>query len=168
MCNQLTHEAFVVLERDHALVFVARDGLREFDALLDQSLNPESNGARPDREGRYSYLPATLPASSSIRPGEKGKDTTRVSPLITEVEVIVRGIVEVYRALNEPEAENAGVEVEIPLRVTGDTSDVMNSGSAETHRPDSCLCFLRDLALIGARAGTPAFSAITALMLMRV
>ena len=78
--------------------------------------------------------------------------------MVTEVEVIGRGIVEVHRALDEPESQDSGVEVEIPLRVAGYSGDVMNTGSAETHRPDSCLVFLRDLALVGARPwrATPA------------
>ena len=66
---------------------------------------------------------------------------------------------EVYRALDEPEPEDTGVEVEIPLRVTGNTGDVMNTGRAEAHRPDSCLAFLRNLALVAARAGRPALTA---------
>jgi len=141
----------VVLEGDHALVFVTGNRLRELDTLLDQSLDPEANGARSDSEGRYGYLPTTLPAPASIGPREKSKNSGRVTPLITKVEVIRRGIIEVYRALDEPEAENAGVEVEIPLRVTGYGGDMMNSGTAEAHRPDSCLSFLGDLALVAAR-----------------
>ena len=54
--------------------------------------------------------------------------------------MIGRGIVEVYGALDEPEAEDAGVEIEIPLGIARDTGDVMNTGSAEAHRTDSCLC----------------------------
>src|SRR5688572_7036104 len=77
-------------------------------------------------------------------------------------------VVEVYRTLDEPEPESAGVEVEVSLWVTGYTGDVMNTGTAETHRPDSCLAFLRNLALVAALTGRAALSAVTAFVLGRV
>ncbi len=129
--DQLTHESFVILERDHALVFVARNGLVELDALLDQPLDPEANGAGQDREGRYGYLTTALPPATGIRPREKSEDASRASRLVTEVEMIGCRIVEVYGALDEPEAKNAGVEVEIPLWITGYAGDVMNTGRAK-------------------------------------
>ena len=91
-----------------------------------------------------------------------------MSLLVTEIEVIGGGIVEVYRALDKPEAENAGVEIEIALRVTGYAGDMMDTGSAEAHRTDSCLAFLRDLSLVGAGAGRGALTAIAALVLIWV
>ncbi len=116
-------------------------------------------------------MTATLPSAPSVRPWEKGKDASRSPLLVTEVEVVGGGIVEVYGALDESETKNAGVEVEIPLRVTGYTGDMMNTGSAEAHRPDSCLAFLRilwSLALVGARTGSAELSAVTALVLIGV
>jgi hypothetical protein len=150
---ELAHESFVVFECDNALVLIARSRLLELDALLDQPLYPEANRAGQNREGSYSDLPTALPSAASIRPREKGEDASRVTLFVTEVEVIGRGIVKVYRALDEPEAENAGVEVEIALGVTGYGGDVVDTGSAETHRADSCLAFLRDLGLACVRTG---------------
>jgi hypothetical protein len=51
--------------------------------------------------------------------------------------VIGSRIIEVYGALDEPQAEYAGVEIEISLRVAGDAGDVMNAVGPEGHRPDS-------------------------------
>ena len=158
MGDELAHESVVVLECDHTLVFVACDRLVELDLLLDQSLDPEADGAGQDRKGSYGYLPSALSPAASIRPGEERENASRIALLITEVEVIGRRVVEVYGTLDEPEPENAGVEVEIPLRVTGYASDMVNTGCTETHRPDSCLVFLRILALVGARTGRPALA----------
>jgi hypothetical protein len=45
---------------------------------------------------------------------------------------------------------------------------MVNTGSAEAHRIDSCLGFLRDLALIGAGTRGSPLTPITALVLGRV
>jgi hypothetical protein len=91
-----------------------------------------------------------------------------MSGLIAEVKVIGRGVVEVDRSLDEPQAKDSGVEVEIALRVAGDTGDMMNTGGPETHRPDSCLASFRRLALIRAGAGRAALTAVATLVLMMV
>ena len=77
-------------------------------------------------------------------------------------------VVEVYGTLDEPEPEDAGVEIEIPLGIARDTGDVMNTGSAEAHGIDSCLVSFRDLALIGTRTRRSPLAPVTALMLARV
>jgi hypothetical protein len=87
---------------------------------------------------------------------------------ITEVEVISGRVVEVYGTLDEPEAEDAGVEIEISLGIARDTGYVVNTGSAEAHRIDSCLASLRGLTLIGAGARGSPFTAVTTLVLVRV
>jgi hypothetical protein len=168
MGDQLAHESFVILERDHALVLVARSRPLEFDVLLDQPLDPEADGAGQDGEGRYGDLTTTLSSTSSIGPRKKSEGASRASLLIAEVEMIGRGIVEVYRALDEPEAEDTGVEVEIPLRIAGYAGDVMNTGSTKAHGTDSCLAFLGDLALIGAGTRRSTLAAVSALVLVRV
>ena len=52
---------------------------------------------------------------------------------VAEIEVVSGGVVEVYGALDEPQAENAGVEIEIPLGVARDTGNVMNAGGCKSH-----------------------------------
>jgi hypothetical protein len=168
MRDELTHESFVILEGDDALVFVSRNGLIELDALLDQPLDPEANRAGQDREGCHGNLTATLPSATGIWPRKKSEDASRTPLLVPEVEVIRSGIVEVYRTLDEPQAKNAGVEIEIPLRVTGYGGDMMNTGSPEAHRPDSCLSFLWSLALVGAGTRRAELAAVTTFVLIRV
>src|SRR5215210_5676564 len=165
MGNELTHKSIVILECDHALVLVARDRVIEFHLLLDQTLDPESDRAGQNGKGSNGYLASTLSTAASIRPGEECENASRISLLVAEIEVIGGRIVEVYGALDEPEPKNTGVEVEIPLRITGNASDMVNSGRAEAHRPDSCLAFLRILALVSTRTGRAAFASVTALVL---
>jgi hypothetical protein len=49
--------------------------------------------------------------------------------------VIRAGIVEVHRALDEPDAQHADIELHEPLRLAGDGGDVMNAcGGRSVHR----------------------------------
>src|SRR6202171_5959913 len=165
MRDQLTHETVVVLEGDDALVLITGGRLRKLDLLPYQPFNPETDGAGEYREGGDGYLASALSPSPRIRPGKESKNAARSPLLISEVEVVGGRVVEVYRTLDEAETEDTGVEIEIPLGIARDTGDVMNTGSAEAHRIDSCLASLRDLALIGARARGSPLTPIAALVL---
>jgi hypothetical protein len=164
MRDQLAHESVVVLEGDDALVLIACSRLRELHLLPYQPFYPKTDGAGEYRERSDSYLASALSASPRIRPGKESKNAPRIPLVITEVEVIGGRVVEVYGTLDEPETEDAGVEVEIPLGIARDTGDVVNTGSAEAHRIDSCLAILRDLALIGARTRRSLLTPVTALL----
>jgi len=150
MRDELAHESVVVLESDDALILIPGSRLRELDLLSDQSFDPEADRAGKYRERGDSYLASTLSSSPRIRPGEESENAPWVSLLITEVEVIGGRVVEVYGTLDEPEPEDAGVEIEIPLGIARDTGDVVNTGSAEAHRVDSCLASFRGLRGYGA------------------
>src|SRR5687767_10123789 len=165
MCDQLAHQSIVILECDDALVLVARNRLRELDLLADQPLDPETDRAGSNHERRYGNLSASLPAASRIRPREKSEDTSRAALVIAKIKVIGGGVVEVDRALDQTQAEHAGIEIEITLRVAGDPGDVMNAGRAEAHLAPGGLSPWR-LALVGARSRTSAFAAVAALMLI--
>jgi hypothetical protein len=166
MRNQLAHESLVILERDDSFVFVPSDWLLELDPFLDQPFDPKTDRAGKDREGSDGNLTAALSAAARIWPGEEREYASRITMLVAEIKMVSSRIVEIYGALYEPEPESAGVEVEIPLWVARDTGDVMNTGGAEAHRTDSCLAFLGTLALVGARAGRSAFTAVTAFVLV--
>src|SRR6267143_3202045 len=168
MRDELAHESVVVLESDDALILIPGSRLRELDLLSDQSFDPEADRAGKYRERGDSYLASALSSSPRIRPGEESENAPRTSLLFTEVEVIGGRVVEVYGTLDEPEPEDAGVEIEIPLGIARDTGDVMNTGSAEAHGIDSCLVSFRDLALIGTRTRRSPLAPVTALMLARV
>jgi hypothetical protein len=130
MRHELAHESVVILEGDYSLVFVTRSGLGEFDALFYESLDPESNRAREYRERNDGDLAATLSSAACIRPREKRENSAWISVFVAEVEVVCGWIVEVDGALDQSEAECASIEVEIPLGVTGDAGDVVDTGSA--------------------------------------
>src|SRR5258705_9599122 len=61
------------------------------------------------------------------RPREERHDAPRRPHLVAVVEMVGLRIVEVHRALHEPEPEQPAIEVEVPLRVTRDRGDVVNT-----------------------------------------
>ena len=58
---------------------------------------------------------------------EPGQDRARRAALIAEVQVVGLGCVEVDRLLDQPQAEHAGIEVDVALRITGDHRDVVKA-----------------------------------------
>lgn len=168
MRDELAHESVMVLEGDDALILIPGSGLRELDLLPYQPLYPETDGAWEYRERGNGDLATALSSSPRVRPGKERKNAPRAPLLIAEVEMIGGRVVEVYGTLDEPEAEDAGVEIEISLGIARDTGDVVNTGSAEAHRIDSCLASLRSLALFGARTGRPALAPISTFVLAGV
>ena len=60
-------------------------------------------------------------------PGEEGEDGAGGAEVVAEVEVVGAGVVEVDGALDEAEAEDLGVEVEVGLGVGGDGGDVVKT-----------------------------------------
>jgi hypothetical protein len=163
--DQLTHKSVVVLESDDALPIIAGNGLGELDLSRYKALYPETDGAGEYGEGSDGYLAAALSSPPCIRPWKERKKAPRTSLLITKVEVIGGRVIEVYGTLDEPKAEDSGVEIEISLGIARDTGDVVNTGSAEAHRIDSCLASFRGLALIAAGTRGSPLPPITALVL---
>jgi hypothetical protein len=66
----------------------------------------------------------------SARPGKKREEAPGTASLVAKIEVIGSRIVEVYRALYQPEAQEASVEVEVSLRITRDGGDVMDAADS--------------------------------------
>jgi len=132
--DQLAHESFVILERDDALVFVTGNRLLELNALLDESLDPESECTGADRKRSDGNLSAALTATTCMWPGKERQDCTRTASLVAEVEMIGRRVVEVDGSFDEPKAEDAGVEIEISLRVAGDAGYVLDPRSPKSQR----------------------------------
>ena len=77
---------------------------------------------REDDELTCPYAPARR-----VRPGEEGHDRPWTTPAVAVVEVIGLGIVEVDGLLDQPEPENARVEVHVALRLAGDGGYVVDS-----------------------------------------
>src|SRR5438876_1821032 len=115
MRDQLTHESFVILECDHALIIIPCGGLLELHPFFDEPLYPEAHRAGKDREGCNGDLTAPLSAAARVGPGKERQDTAWTAVLVSEVEVIGGGVIEVYGALDQSESEDAGVEIEVSL-----------------------------------------------------
>ena len=64
---------------------------------------------------------------------EKRQDCPRSAVAITIVKMVSARIVEVDRALDQPQPEQVGVEVQVTLRIAGDGGDVMESTDRYAH-----------------------------------
>jgi hypothetical protein len=154
----------VVLEGDNPLTLIPSNRLGELDLLRYQPFYPETDRAGEYRERGDRDLPTPLSSSPRIRPGKERENAALTTLLITEVEVVSGRVVEVDGTLDEPEAEDAGVEIKISLGIARDTGDVVNTGCAEAHRIDSCLATCRGFALIAAGTRGSPFPPIAALV----
>ena len=99
----------------------------ELDALLDEALLPEVDGVCRDAEGGVRDFADARGAVADARPGEESEDGAGGAEVVAEIEVVGAGVVKVDGALDEAEAEDLGVEVEICLRVGGDGGDVVET-----------------------------------------
>jgi hypothetical protein len=52
---------------------------------------------------------------------------------VTVVKMIGGWVVEVYRQLNQPQPEDARIEIDVGLRIAGDSGHVMNTRNAVVH-----------------------------------
>jgi hypothetical protein len=132
MCNELDEKPVRIPKRDDTLFVEACLGMLEVDVMLDESLDPEPDRARKNRESGYTDLPIALSSPAGAGPGKEGEYRPRISGAVTKIEMVCGWIVEVHRALDEPKAEHAGVEVEILLRIARDRGDVVDAFRDET------------------------------------
>src|SRR6267143_694890 len=100
------------------------------DAVTHQPLDPESERAGQHGEGCDGDLSGPVTPGSGAGPGEEGHDASRSAHLIAVVEMVCLRIVEIHGALDEPEAEQPHVEVEVALGVARDRGDVMDAEHA--------------------------------------
>ncbi len=120
--DELEHQPVVVPEGNH----LPRRPL-VCDSVTHQPLDPESQCAWEHGEGRDGDLACPLAPGSRAGPREEGHDAPRTTDLVAEVEMVRLRIVEIHGALDQPEAEQPHVEVEVLLRVTRDCGDVMDA-----------------------------------------
>src|SRR3954470_10481386 len=102
--------------------------------MLHETLEPEAERGGANGEGRDRDLSHTLTSGAGTGPGEEGHDASRRAGRIAVVQMVGLRIVEVHRALHEPESEHATVEVQVALRVARDGGDVMDAEYA-AHEP---------------------------------
>ena len=125
------------------LVVLETLGIREPKAIVNpvsphlalaQPPRPEVEGVgRPDSPHDPVDHPVAGAAHGDARVLEEGQVGAGV-PLLVRVEEVVDGrVVLVDRLLDQPQAENAGVEVDIPRRVAGDAGDVVDA--VQAHDP---------------------------------
>src|SRR5687768_3447073 len=98
----------------------------EMNAVPDEPLDPEPDRAGKDGEGSDSNLSGTLPTAPGARPWKECQNRARRSLLVSEIEMVGGGIVEVDGPLDQTHAEHAGVKVQILLRIARDRRDVVN------------------------------------------
>src|SRR4029077_11436372 len=60
-------------------------------------------------------------------PRKKGENCPRRPAIIAEVKMVRSRIVKIDGALDETQTEKRDVKIEVPLRIAGDRSDVMQS-----------------------------------------
>ena len=135
--DDLEHQTVAVFERQHLLVDVARASHVRADvlhAVTQQSLDPESQRVRRDRERRHGNLAWPNASALRARPRKKGDQAARMSNLIAVVKMVCLWIIEVDGALHQSQPKHAGVEVDVALRVTADRGDVMNAGGPHLRR----------------------------------
>ncbi len=114
--DELERQAFRVVEDERAVVALAADSLLpEVERLLGR--DAERNAVHHPRAGA---------AARRVRVLEE-RDVRAARATLVRVEEVVDGrVVLVDRLLDEPEAEDAGVEVHVARRVRGDARDVVD------------------------------------------
>ncbi len=128
--SELVAQAFRVLEGQARLFSSDGAGLGT-EALLPE---PESLVGGHAPTNRVHHSCPCLPAACS-RVLEEGDVAARASVLVGVEEVVHRRVVLVDRLLDEAEAENAGVEVDVLGRIPGDAGDVVDAFQAHACQP---------------------------------
>ena len=88
-------------------------GFLEVASLAGKAGYPGVEGGRRDgKSGRLDHA-SPCAARRGVREWEKGEEATRASCAIAVVEMIRVGRIEVDGALDQPEAQDAGIEIEV-------------------------------------------------------
>ena len=133
--DQFDCHAVRIQEAQH-LFAEARRGAFHAHAVPRQTLEPVVKRFRGDRVGGGRHFSRAPGAAVGVGPREESEDRPGGADRIAEVEVVAAGIVEVDRALHEPQPKHPGVEIEIALRLAGDRGDVMEAG--DVHGGGGC------------------------------
>src|SRR5829696_3738481 len=98
-------------------------------------MGPESDGSGRNPERGLVRAADAGAAGRGVLPGEERQDGAGPAGLVPEVKVVGAGVVAVDGLLDEPEAEGARVEREVPARETRDGGDEVDACGHE--RPPS-------------------------------
>src|SRR5580704_14723447 len=96
-------------------------------ALCKKTVGPKPNGAYRHSERGLLRETDTGTTWSGTLPREEGQDCAGVAELVTVVEMISAGVIEVDCLFDEPKRESSGVEVEVASRLPRDGGYVMNT-----------------------------------------
>ncbi len=96
-------------------------------------MGPVADGALGHPEDGLLGLTDAEPARSGMLPREEGQNRAGLAGLITVVEVIGAGIVEVDGLLDQTQPERAGIEIKIAACGPCDSRDVMDAVLMHRH-----------------------------------
>ena len=99
----------------------------EGDAMLGETLGPILHGAPRHSERGVSQLSGTVTTLSSARPRKEREDSAGMPDAIAVIQVVSCRIVEVDGEFDEPESDEARIEIDVDLRLAGDGGDVMDA-----------------------------------------
>src|SRR5690349_8444919 len=117
--DDLEEQSIRISKGDHLFrvrALAAAHGTLVGNPMPNETLDPEADRARQHRERGHRDLSCADTSATRAGPGEERHDAPRGADLVAVVEVIGLRIVEVDRALDESEAKEAGVEVDVALR----------------------------------------------------
>src|SRR3989442_6604882 len=85
-----------------------------------------------------------------IRPLKEGDEGARGSCLITKVQVIAAGIVEIHSFFDEAQAQDLCVKIHGPLGISTDNGDVMNTLDSHSSPPFTQIVTSRSMIIADA------------------
>ena len=105
----------------------ARDGCGGRDTVGDQPGGPERQAVGGHGERGGVGLTVAGATAAETGPREEREDRAGRADAVTVVEVIGGRVVEVHGALDQAQAEDAGVEIDVTARIAGDRGNVMQA-----------------------------------------
>ena len=97
----------------------------------EEPCTPKIQAARGHGKRRGIGLAGAGTAATDAGPGEKREHGAWRADAIAVVKMIGGRVVEIDGALDEAQAERAGVESDVAPRITGDGGDVVEAGESE-------------------------------------
>ena len=132
--DQSNRQAGRIVEPDRILTIAGGIG-RKVDPCIRQPLVPPRERLGRHRKRRLRDLTRAVNSlpNGEVSVGERRHDRSRGSTLVAVVEMVDAGIVEIDRLLDQSLTEEAGVEVEVILRLTDGRSDVVKASDGLFH-----------------------------------
>ena len=134
-CHQSDGESRGVTEPQRLLSEVRRL-IRERDARATQAPAPERERPGGHRERGDGDLPGAVRADAHahLLVWERGHDRSRRARLVPVIEVVHVVVVEIHRLLDEPLAQDPGIEVEVRLGFGDRGGDVVEAADRLVHQ----------------------------------